>query len=265
MNEPQTMGAYLRGARRRRRMSIERASEDTKIRADFLMRMESDEFDFLAPAYVRGFLKSYALHLRVDPDPLLREFERRYAVTRVDPTEHLARDRKKMPKERNPRNRWIVAAFSAAAMLVILALIGISQGGGNDPVVGAEDDPSPTAVAGATPSPTLTLSPTPTPDLSESASPDPDDDGAVAVNDGLQVKLVAARAECWVEVTADGEVVFSDTLGVGEEQKFTAESDMSIIFGFAPGVDLYVNGQNFGAPGGPDQFVLNLPEDIDSL
>ena len=258
MNEPQTMGAYLRGARRRRRISIERASEDTKIRADFLMRMESDEFDFLAPAYVRGFLKSYALYLRADPDPLLREFERRYAVTRVDPTEQLVRDRKKMPKERNPRSRWIVAASSAAAMLVIVTLVGISQGGGNDPVGGVEDDPSPTAVASATPTPT----PTPTPVPSESASPDPDD---VAVNDGLQVKLVAARAECWVEVTADGEIVFSDTLALGEEQKFTAESDMSIIFGFAPGVDLYVNGQNFGAPGGPDQFVLNLPEDIDSL
>lgn len=259
MNEPQSMGAYLRGARRRRRISIERASEDTKIRADFLMRMESDEFDFLAPAYVRGFLKSYALYLRADPDPLLREFERRYAATRVDPTEHLVRDRKKMPKERNPRNRWIVAASSAAGMLVILALIGLSQGGGNDPVGGVEAAPSPTAVASATPTPT------PTPDPTESVSPDPEDGGAVAVDDGLQVKLVAARADCWVEVTSDGEVVFSDTIGVGEEQKFTAESDMSIIFGFAPGVDLYVNGQNFGAPGGPDQFVLNLPEDIDSL
>ena len=64
------MGAYLRAARRRRRISIDRAAEDTKIRADFLMRMESDEFDFLAPAYVRSFLKTYARFLRLDPGPL---------------------------------------------------------------------------------------------------------------------------------------------------------------------------------------------------
>ena len=51
-------------------MSIERCAEETRIRADFLMRMESDEFDFLAPAYVRGFLKSYAYFLRVKPEPL---------------------------------------------------------------------------------------------------------------------------------------------------------------------------------------------------
>ena len=257
MSEPQTMGAYLRGARRRRHISIERASEDTKIRADFLMRMESDEFDFLAPAYVRGFLKQYALYLRADPDPLLREFERRYASSRIDPTEYLVKERKKMPKERNPRNRWIVAAGSAAVVLIFLMFIGLSQGGGNDPSNDVATDASPTTIASATPTPT----PTPT----ESATEQPEDDGEVAVTEGLSVKLVAARADCWVEVTVDGEMVFSDTMLMGEEQKFTAEDDMSIIFGFAPGIDLYVNGQNFGAPGGPDQSVLNLPEDIDSL
>ncbi len=255
MSEPQTMGAYLRGARRRRNISIERASEDTKIRADFLMRMESDEFDFLAPAYVRGFLKQYALYLRADPDPLLREFERRYASSRIDPTEYLVKERKKMPKERNPRNRWIVAAGSAAVVLIFLMFIGLSQGGGNDPSNDVAADASPTTIASATPTPTPT----------ESATEQPEDDGEVAVTEGLSVKLVAARADCWVEVTVDGEMVFSDTMLMGEEQKFNAEDDMSIIFGFAPGIDLYVNGQNFGAPGGPDQSVLNLPEDIDSL
>ena len=59
MDNPSSMGAYLRAARRRRRVSIERAAEETRIKADFLMRMESDEFDFLAPAYVRGFLRTY--------------------------------------------------------------------------------------------------------------------------------------------------------------------------------------------------------------
>ena len=65
------MGAYLRAARSRRRVSIDRAAEQTRIRADFLMRMESDEFDFLAPAYVRGFLKTYARFLRVEPERLV--------------------------------------------------------------------------------------------------------------------------------------------------------------------------------------------------
>ncbi len=69
-----TLGAFLRAARRRRRVSIERAADQTRIRSDYIMRMESDEFDFLAPAYVRGFLRTYARFLRVDPTPLLAEF-----------------------------------------------------------------------------------------------------------------------------------------------------------------------------------------------
>src|SRR5687767_14256651 len=78
MSETPSMGAYLRAARRRRRVSIERAAEDTRIRPDYLMRMESDEFDFLSPTDVRGFLKTYSRFLQVDPDPLLQEFDRRF-------------------------------------------------------------------------------------------------------------------------------------------------------------------------------------------
>ncbi len=255
-DQPQTMGAYLRSARRRRRLSIERASEDTKIRADFLMRMESDEFDYLAPAYVRGFLKTYAQYLRVDPDPLLREFERRHSINRVDPTQHLVRDRKRAPKERNPKNRWLVAAASAAAVIVVLAVIGLAQGTGGGIADRIASNPSPQP--SASPSPSVT----PSPSASPSATPD---EGSLALKNGLNVKLVAAREPCWVEVSSDGEVVFSDTLQVGDEQTFEADKKMSIIFGFAPGIDLIVNGRDFGAPGGPGQFVLNLPQDIDSL
>ena len=50
MTESRTIGDFLRAARRKRRVSIERAAEETRIRADYLMRMESDEMDFLAPA-----------------------------------------------------------------------------------------------------------------------------------------------------------------------------------------------------------------------
>lgn len=254
MTQPQTMGAYLRSARRRRRASIERAAEDTKIRADFLMRMESDEFDFLAPPYVRGFLKSYASYLRVDPDPLLREFDRRYAANRVDPTEHIVRGQKKMPKERDPRSRWIVAAGSAAVILVILAFVGLAQGDNEAPQV-AE---APTSSPSPTPTPTPTPSPTPTEDETPS-------DGTLALADGFDVEVVGARDACWVEVTVDGEIVFSDTVAVGETHSFSAEEDMSIVFGFPPGVDLVVEGKNFGAPGGPDATVVDLPDDIDTL
>src|SRR5919112_2159746 len=84
VTEPRTIGDFLRAARRKRRVSIERAAEETRIRADYLMRMESDEFDFLAPAYVRGFLKTYARFLRLNAEPLLEDFDRRFGSGRFE-------------------------------------------------------------------------------------------------------------------------------------------------------------------------------------
>src|SRR5687767_11855420 len=125
------MGAYLRAARRRRRVSIDRAAEQTRIRADFLMRMESDEFDFLAPAYVRGFLKNYARFLRVDPEPLLEEFDARWGGGRFDTGQLVTIDRRNKqtaPRERRHISNWTIAALVAGVLLVLFATVGLIVG-----------------------------------------------------------------------------------------------------------------------------------------
>jgi cytoskeleton protein RodZ len=255
MTETPTMGAYLRAARRRRRVSIERAAEDTRIRPDYLMRMESDEFDFLSPTYVRGFLKTYSRFLRVDPDPLLQEFDRRFG-TRIDtgPIVALERGGRKRPPREKPISSWAIAAVFAAVVLVALAAIGIVQGDNEEPEreprLVEEEEPTPT------PTPTPSATPTPTPDTPEDA---------FAFTEGIELEIVAANADCWVDVTTDGDNVFSDTMVMGESQTFTAEEDMDIVLGYAAGVELIVNGQNIGSPGIEDVFTFSLPDDIDSL
>lgn len=254
MTDTPTMGAYLRAARRRRRVSIERAAEDTRIRPDYLMRMESDEFDFLSPTYVRGFLKTYARFLRVDPDPLLQEFDRRFG-TRIDtgPIVALERGRNKPPRE-SRISSWAVAAIVATLALVVLAAIGMAQG--------PEDEPprERRLVDESTPTPT----PTPTPSVTPTTMPEPADD-AFAFTEGIELEIVAANADCWVDVTTDGDNVFSDTMAVGESQMFIAEERMDVVLGFAAGVELVVNGQNIGSPGIEDVFTFTLPDDIDTL
>jgi len=255
MTETPTMGAYLRAARRRRRVSIERAAEDTRIRPDYLMRMESDEYDFLSPTYVRGFLKTYARFLRVDPDPLLEEFDRRYG-TRIDTGPIVALERggrKRAPRER-PISSWAIAAMFAAVVLVGLAAIGIAQGPNEAP----EREPRLVEETEFTPTPTPTPSATPTP------TPETQED-AFAFTDGIELEIVASNADCWVDVTADGANVFSDTMVMGESQTFTATEDMDIVLGYAAGVELIVNDQNIGSPGIEDVFTFSLPDDIDSL
>ena len=255
MTEPNTIGTYLRAVRRRRRISIERAAEDTKIRAAFLMRMESDEFDFLAPAYVRGFLRSYSRYLRVDDRPLLEEFDSRYGGQRAEASQMVALQRrsKSVPKERRKLNSWVVAGTAAAAILTLLAIVGAASG--------PETTPPPQAAL-------VTPTPDPLPSVAAPVSPDSEPDSSdVASAEGIELVVEATNAECWLEVYADGKSVllYSDTLPLGSTETFTATERMYVRLGYPAGVTLTVNGKEIGSPGGEDPIDLIFPDDLDGL
>ena len=257
MTEPATLGAYLRAARRRRRVSIERAADDTRIRADFLMRMESDEFDFLAPAYVRSFLKTYARFLHIEPGPMVEEFDRRYGSQKFETAQIAALERraKVAPKQRR-FNNWMTAAALSLAVLVGLAIVGLVTGkededprrdvAQNQPSEGPEDTATEEAEATPTPSP---------------------DETFIALTDGIELEVVAAKADSWLEVYADGasRPLYYKVLVSGDSELFRATEKMYIRLGYPAGVDLIVNGKNIGSPGGQDPIDMILPDDVESF
>jgi hypothetical protein len=62
----------LRSTRERRGITVEQVAQDTRISLRFIEALEEEQFDELpAPVYVRGFLRSYANYLKLDPQPLL--------------------------------------------------------------------------------------------------------------------------------------------------------------------------------------------------
>ena len=221
------------------------------------MRMESDEFDFLAPAYVRGFLRSYARYLRVEPEPLLEDFDQRYGGGRVDSSQMIALQRreKSVPKEHRRLNSWVVAGAAAAVILVVLAAVGVAT---------APEPPEP-------PGSGITLTtPTPEPEPSASASSPAapvESPGAVAATDGIELVVDAASGDSWLEVYADGRSVplYYDTLAAGSTMTFDAEERMHIRLGYPAGVELTVNGRSLGSPGGEDPIELTFPDDLDGL
>jgi len=231
------------------------------------MRMESDEFDFLAPAYVRGFLRTYARFLRVNEEPLVTEFDRKYGRGKTDTSSITAlNDRaRSVPRQRRPLNSWTVAALLAAFTLVALAVVGvISDQREQDPARDRASEEQPPA------EPTQSPDDEPTdeePEATPTSEPE-EEETTIALEDGLQVQLVAKRARCWIEITSDGELVTPGgvMLEVGDRSEtFTADNNMEIVLGFAEGVDLIVNGRNVGPPGGPDAVVVSLPEDVQDL
>jgi transcriptional regulator with XRE-family HTH domain len=71
----QTIGERLEEARKKKGMSIREAAEGTKIRGDYLQKFESNDFNIgLTEIYTRGFLRSYAVFLKVPADRILNDY-----------------------------------------------------------------------------------------------------------------------------------------------------------------------------------------------
>jgi cytoskeletal protein RodZ len=223
------------------------------------MRMESDEFDFLAPAYVRGFLKTYSRFLRIQVEPLLEEFDRKYGSARFETQQIVALERhgrKHTPKEPRLSRSWTGAAVAAASILLILAVVGLVSKPDEKP----KDQNTAISQVEETPTPTPTeTSGLPVPiESSPSGSED-----AIAFTDGIEVEVIASEADCWVQSSSDGGAPVAQTLSLGDSVTFTADDELFVRLGYPAGVELVVNGRNIGSPEGVDPVNLTFPDDID--
>ncbi len=70
------VGDMLRQGRESRGMTINQVAEITKIRSDHIRALEDGDFKiFMAPVYVRGFVRNYATLLKLDTPQVLAALE----------------------------------------------------------------------------------------------------------------------------------------------------------------------------------------------
>jgi len=75
-----TVGQVLQEARLRRKMDIDEVARITKIRPQFLLWLEADEYNHLPNATVaKGFIRNYGLFLGLNPSHLSAIFRRDFA------------------------------------------------------------------------------------------------------------------------------------------------------------------------------------------
>ena len=112
------IGSTLKHARRLQGLKISDVSQHLRISVDYLSKLESGTFDQLpAPAYIKGFLRSYGQFVALDPSTLVARYTALTAKTAAMPTY-------KMPMCTRPPQR---SAPVIASMLVVCA--GIAYGG----------------------------------------------------------------------------------------------------------------------------------------
>jgi hypothetical protein len=155
-------------------LSLTDAQKATKIRARYLEALEREHFDLLpGAAYARGFLRSYAYLLGLDPDPLLDELAP--LLAELEPPLPPPAPRRRLPV----RALTLVIAGAVVALFAGLAVLGLSSGGG-PPLSPLPAAPSPKAARANATSP-----------ASAAASPR---------RRAPSLVLTAARGDCWLSV-----------------------------------------------------------------
>jgi cytoskeleton protein RodZ len=231
------IGSTLREARVRRKLTLQQIEEDTKIRVKYVQAMENEDFDLIpSPTYVKGFLRTYAEYLGLDPRMILDEYRSRFM-----PNEEIApfAGSSALGRPRRPRRRSNLA-FVAVAALLVLALVWILGRTSGEEGSGA---PPPVAVVTS-----------PTPSHSPSSSPIVQPTKSVVPYQGARL-VVLTQDSCWLEVrrrNATGEVVYIGTLPGGASKSFRDPQALYVRFGDPVGVRVKVNG---GSPQGLDATV----------
>ncbi|MEX0657776.1 MAG: RodZ domain-containing protein [Egibacteraceae bacterium] len=240
------IGEELRAARRQYGRSLADAAAETRVRETYLAALEEEEFASLGGSvYVKGFLRSYAKFLGLDPEPLLVAYRAEYERDEEIPSSASRPLAPMGPRERRGGPAVIVVA--AGALLLVLAAIGLVVGGddggeeqtrerGPAPVEEDEDDP------GTAASPPGTATPTPTPT-------------ELPQIDGIEVAVAVTGAISWMRVEVDGETIVEGEQQGGFSRTFTGEQVVEVRIGDASAVSLEANGADQGPLGAANEVV----------
>jgi cytoskeletal protein RodZ len=77
-----TVGQQLRAAREAQKLTIQQVAEQTHIRGDHISAIDQGNYKvFAAPVYIRGFVRTYAMAVHLDPKPLLELLNQELAAS----------------------------------------------------------------------------------------------------------------------------------------------------------------------------------------
>ncbi len=242
-----TFGEELRRERLIRDVSLEEISTATKISIRLLTALESSDVKKLpAPVFTRGFIRSYARHLGLDPEEMVNAYL-------ADLTPDKARDggavRRGGLRSRFFRGRRGAAGTIVVSVTGILLLLGL--------IARPERRGAPTAAKAAravapVSFKNVAVSPGPAPRIQEEA-PTP-----APVSSGVKMTLEFAE-DSWTEVSADGVSIFSGLIRRGSRHEFEAREGFRVTLGNAGGVRVTVDGRAMEPLGGAGQVVRNRP------
>jgi cytoskeleton protein RodZ len=219
------ISSSLREARRRRGFELAQVAADTHIRTRYLKALEDERFDLLpGTAYVRGFLRTYAGYLGLEPELFVDEYNARFAPPEEPPPQL-------KPLRRLERDRLRVRATVGAGLAVAVVAMAAWR-------LDADDEPT----APAPPVGSAARTPPPSPGKTP-ARVRPEARPATLV-------LTATEGACWLSVRLGsrlGRRLYEGTVEQGESLRF-GRKRLWIRLGAPSNLEASLNGEPAALP-----------------
>jgi cytoskeleton protein RodZ len=245
-----TVGERLREARERQKVSLHAIAEKTNISVRFLDAIEKNQFDKLPGGiFTRGFIRSYAAQVGLDPDGTVAQFLADEPGQRDDDIDEAP------PSDRDGPGIGTLLLAGLGVVVLALALVylfkpdwiglqssaspsqAVSAPAGADPP-GAERSPAAPAgspVGVTTTPPSQATAPTPAPSTAVEPAPQ-------TPKSPLHL-VVTPTGRCWVQVSADGQMRVAREIAAGERIAIDAAERLQITVGDAGNFSYELNGR----------------------
>lgn len=218
-------GTRLREAREARGLSIEQLARVTRVQPRILQAFENNDAHAIPPRpYGRGFLRSYATQIGLDPEDTVREFFGQFASTVQTPP------RQSAAVDLQPYLRGLATLATWAIAIAVIVVAGRA-------LLTREGEPQAAATTGTTvPAPASTTG---------RAEPPP-----VAPAPRDATVTLEATGTSWVAATVDGTRTIYRNLQAGERETLRGQ-EIVLRVGDAAAVRWQVNGGPAATMGQP--------------
>lgn len=264
---PEPFGKLLADARRARGMKLQEVSAATKISVAKLQAIERDDVESLPGGiFTRGFVRSYAEAVGLDPRDTLAKFETRFpdqsSVATLHATIEGRANQEFVKRQRTVKGAgWIALVAAALAVWVLAGVMpddrdqpppGGTASGGAEPANAPGFDPVPPPAPPRSPSLAPPRSLSPAPSESERRSDPPP---AAAGDSAVLTMEIVPTLDCWVQAAADGDRVISRLLRAGERETIVAQGAIELRIGDAAACAFTINQRPGRALGGSGEVV----------
>ncbi len=259
-------GKRFKLERESKHLNLEEIAQETRIGVRFLRAIEEEAFHVLPGGiFNRGFIRTYASRLGIDPEQSVAEYKALVKEADVDETVLLN------VSPETPERHVLPIAVGCLVVLVVLFYVfarepGMPRGAPARSIATTEataiTGPAPTPqYAPETPAPVIRLSPVTTPDPRTTQAEMPN------YATGVDVRINVLN-DTWVSVQSDGEAVVEGViLGAGTTRRYSASEALELTIGNAAGLTLSINGREVPTLGGDGQVrVLTItPNNVEQF